>query len=286
MVELLGLMFAVTAAACFGSYLVPFKKAGKVDVNRYQLLMASGILLSTLIAIPLLGFSFNFTIFGLISGIMWAVGNSISPRAVEFAGLSRAAPIWMAGVVIVSFLWGTLLFQDAIQNFLSAIIGIGLLVLGMPLIVSSKTGETKNKMKGIMLAAIAGLVFGSYVMPLRLSNLQPSNFIFSMSLGIFFAGLAIYIISILNSKKKSENRYFVNGMSSGIIWNIGNISSLFAISSIGLAIGFPLTQLAILFAVSWGVFYFKEVQDKSKIWKTVLGAIILILGAIILAGSK
>ncbi|MFB6076666.1 MAG: GRP family sugar transporter, partial [Candidatus Nanohaloarchaea archaeon] len=77
-----------------------------------------------------------------------------------------------------------------------------------------------------------------------------------------------------------------NGLSSGVMWNVGNIGSLFAVRNLGVSIGQPLTQNAILVAVLWGIFYFNEETRRSRIRTVVIGGLVLIAGSAILSAAS
>lgn len=283
MVEINGIIFALISAIGFGTSLVPLKRMKVVNPIQFQALMSVGIFASTIIASLILNFPFTLTIFGIISGIMWGVANYLSIKAVEHSGLSKAFPIWVGLVILVSFLWGVLFFQEQINIILFAVIGIILLLVGITLVSRAQySSEVKGSLKGIMFAVIAGIIFGSYVIMLKLGNLRPEEFPFSFSIGVLASAWSIFAI-----KERSFNKKIILGsLTSGFIWNVANISSFFAIASIGLAIAFPITQLAGIVAVAWGILYFKEIKEKKNLIKIILGALVLIAGVFMLGFSK
>lgn len=282
MLETAGLLFALVSIICWGTNFVPLKMARRPNLLQFQALMSVGIFALSVAAMLLLNFPFTLTLFGLVSGILWAVGNYLSVKAVSMSGLAKTAPIWMGMVILFSFAFGIIFFQEEVSFLLMGILGIVALLVGINVVAASGGEKVKGAIKGVIFAALAGLLFGFYLIPLKISGLQPGEFIFSMSLGILAASWAIFFI-----RRGPLN--FTNvkaGLASGAIWNVANISSLFAISSLGLAIGFPITQLALLVAVGWGIFYFKEIRKRSSLVKIILGAVLLVIGAFLLAFSK
>ncbi|MBI2075862.1 MAG: hypothetical protein HYT72_01270 [Candidatus Aenigmarchaeota archaeon] len=69
------------------------------------------------------------------------------------------------------------------------------------------------------------------------------------------------------------------------MWNAASLSSLYAVSFLGFAIGVPLTQLALIISALWGVFYFKEVKGRL-VYKVMLGVILLLAAGFLLSFSK
>ncbi len=148
--------------------------------------------------------------------------------------------------------------------------------------LSGVYGKGKSDFKGVILSVLAGIIFGSYLLPLGIFSLDPQDYFFPMSLGIMASSVLIFILS----RRRLERKIFSTGMLSGIVWNIANFSSLFAVSFLGLAVGFPLTQLALFASVLWGLFYFKEFREKSKIRRIIIAGVIIFLGAVILSFAK
>lgn len=144
---------------------------------------------------------------------------------------------------------------------------------------STGEGKAQNLKRGLMLSAGAGILFGSQLVPFRLASLSPQNFFFPMSLGIVLFGIVFF----LSKRRALKNDAIFSGILGGVIWNIGNLLSIIAVSLIGLAKGFPLTQTAVLIAVLWGLLYFKEVTALKNIIKVLVGAFILLAGVILLS---
>lgn len=275
-----GLLSALISAICWGTYFVPMKKIENVNPFQYQAFMVTGIFLTTLIISLFLKFPFNLNVFGFSSGIIWTIGNALSAIAVKRSGLGRSSAIWMSVAVLVSFIWGILFFQEVLKSMIVGIIGIILIILGIIFVLYSGKDIDKRKI-GLVIAIIAGVFFGSQLVPFKLSSLSSQEFLFPMSLGILVSGWIMFLM-----RASKIEGYVKQGLVSGGIWNVANLFSLFAVSNLGISIGFPLTQMALLVAVLWGLLYFKEIKGKSSKVKIVIGAVIMIVGAMALAFAK
>ena len=277
----LGFLAAIGAALSWGSYAVPFKASHSSNLIQYQALMAIGIGLSGLLISLMLGYPLNLNAYGLLSGVLWAIANAISLVAILDLGLSRAVPLMSSLVVVSSFLWGALVFHDFPAGLLIGFLGVGLIVVGVVLVSSTGNMESQNVKKGLLAGALAGLIWGSQLVPLKVGNVVTQDFFFPVCLGIFISGLLIFAI------KKAKFNKEVVGLSllSGVVWNIGNLLSIFSISLIGLSKGLPITQSASLVAVLWGLFYFKEITKRRQKIQVLIGAIILIGGVVTLGFS-
>ncbi len=279
--ENLGLLTALSAALVWGSYIVPFKMSPSSNLVQFQALMTIGIFLFALVVLPFLGYPLTLNIYGITGGVLWASANAMSLKAVTDIGLSRAMPIWVSVVILVSFLWGAIAFQELPAGLMKGLVGIVLIILGVVLVGSTGNVENKNIRRGILLSVLAGALFGSQLMPLKVGNLSPSTFFFPMSVGIVLFG----VIFFLFKQARFKNEAIFNSLLAGGIWSLGNLLSIIAVSLIGLAKGFPLTQSAVLIAVFWGLFYFKEITQPRHKLQVLVGAVILLSGVIILGSA-
>jgi len=277
MVEYFGIAFALVAAAAWGTSLVPVKKFGLTKIFHTQGAIGIGAILFALAMLPFYG-SLTIDLGGIIAGVIWVIASTLGIFAIKYIGLGRVAPLVGSVIIITSFLWGLLFFNEELNSLAFAIIGIAMLGSGMPLVA---VGERNDKdRKGYIMVVIAGILWGSLFVPIQLiSNLESS--FFSMSLAIFAIGIGILIAT-----RNFRARETLAGISSGTIWNVGNIASFLAVNSLGLTIGYPLTQLALLFNVSWGLLYFKEASQRKSFAAIYIGVVIVIIGSVFLSASS
>jgi glucose uptake protein len=269
----LGLLFAVLAAISWGTFFVPVRKVGITNVWQLQGATSIGVLL---FAIPI-GFFWGFQIqlSGLVAGIIWTVGNILALYAVRLIGLARTSPFLAGFSIITSFTWGVLFFGEKFDSLILALIAIGFLLGGLPLVSNGGKNPSVQK-KGYLIAAAGGLIGGSYVIPMQATHTLQTGF-FSSSLSIFMIGIPLFFFARRFIKKET-----VAGIISGTLFNIGSLSVLVAIGMIGITTAYPISQIATLFAVSWGILYFKEIIQKRLIIRVGMGAALILCGAAIL----
>ncbi len=266
----LGILPAVGSAICWGTFFVPVRKVNVVNIWQLQGATGIGVLL---FAIPV-GFFSGFQILpaGLLSGTIWAAGNILALYSVRLIGLSRTSPFLAGFSVLVSFLWGVLYFGERFNLMALAVAGVGLLLFGLFFISNTSKGAPIRK-RGYLVATASGLVGGSYVIPLQAAHSLQSGF-FSSSLAIFAVGIPLLLISRNFARKE-----MLAGMLSGGLFNVGSLAVLFAVGLIGITVAYPISQTATLFAVSWGVIYFREIVHREAILKVAAGAGLILCGA-------
>jgi len=240
--------------------------------------MAVGIGLSGLIISIALNYPVNFNPYGLLGGVLWGSANAISLVAIASLGLSRAVPVMSSLVILSSFLWGALVFRELTSGIITGFIGIAFIILGVITVSSTSNTQSKNTKKGLLAAILAGLIFGSQLVPIKVGNVSTQDFFFPVCFGIFITGLLISQVMKVKFKKEAVKESLL----SGLIWNIGNLLSLIALSIIGLSKMGPISQSAILVAVFWGLCYFKEITQRKQVIRILAGAVILLAGVVIL----
>ena len=269
----MGLLFAVLAAINWGTFFVSVRKVGITNVWQLQGATSMGVLL---LAIPI-GFFWGFEIQlgGLVAGVIWTVGNILALYAVKLIGLARTSPFLAGFSIIASFTWGILFFGEKFNSLILALVAIGLLLSGLHFVTNGARNPSIQK-KGYLVAAAGGLIGGSYVIPMQATDTLQTGF-FSSSLSIFMVGIPLFFFARRFIKKEA-----IAGIISGTLFNIGSLSVLTAIGLIGITIAYPISQTATLFAVSWGILYFKEIVQKRGIIRVGMGAALILCGATLL----
>ena len=270
----LGLFFAAFAAISWGTFFVPVRKIGIKNIWQLQGATSIGVLL---FAIPVGYFwGFEIQLGGFVSGAIWTIANLLALYSVRLIGLARTSPLLAGFSIISSFVWGITFFNETFDSLILALVAIGLLLAGLPLVANSERNPSIQK-KGYFIAVVSGLIGGSYIIPMQATQTLQSGF-FSSSLSIFVIGIPMFLLARRFIKKET-----VAGIISGTLFNLGSLSALIAVSLIGITTAFPIAQTATLFAVSWGIFYFKEVIQRQGIVRVSVGALVILCGAVLLA---
>ncbi|HXV50701.1 MAG TPA: GRP family sugar transporter, partial [Nitrosopumilaceae archaeon] len=251
-----GLLFAVLAAVSWGTFFVPVRKVGVTNIWQLQGATSIGVLL---FSIPVgIFWGFEIQLGGIVSGIIWTIANLLALYSVKLIGLARTSPLLAGFSIITAFVWGVTFFGETFDSLWIAVGAIGLLLFGLSFVITKEKNRVIQK-KGYGMAIASGLIGGSYVIPMQATQTLQSGF-FSLSISIFAFGVPLFFLAKRFIKKET-----IAGIVSGILFNIGSLSVLIAISLIGITISYPISQTATLFAVSWGILYFKEVVQKRGI---------------------
>ena len=139
---------------------------------------------------------------------------------------------------------------------------------------------------GIFYAILAGIFGGSVGFPSIWtdSNNSDAKYLISFAIGtimvfpITWLSECFFRENPLDKIKWEFKTCFIPGFISGIIWNGGNLASLYAIQILGYSVAYPIMQSSLIIASCWGVFIWKEFTNKYVISFIFLGAITVIAG--------
>lgn len=179
----------------------------------------------------------------------------------------------------------------------SLIIGGGPREQSMDMELSPSQEETATSVKeltaaelcrGLPWAIMCGITGGTFLVPLHYVPASQGGFVFmpSFGIGVMIGGTGLLAMSYFGNNKVLPTLHWSiaapYGILSGVIWNMNNVLVIIAIPILGFALAFPLVQLAILVAGTWGIFFFNELHGQA-ILVFYSCAIIVFLGAVMLA---
>lgn len=286
-----GLIFAALTILLFGSWAVPTKTL-KIDPFVQAFWLTVGHLLLTVVVF--IFFIQEITpaesIGPFIAGVLWAIGIASGYVGIRHLGITRALGIWIPIVLITSALWGLIFFGEAkilgTQKLIQTIFGLLILVIAALAVIQSSKGEKKlgNLKIGILASITLGLIHGSFFVPLRTSSLPIYVSFIPLTIGM------VITTSLIVSYKKLKLTYnlfsIFRMILAGLLIGGGNYGALLTIQYLGVAQGYPLTQLGIIINTLWGALVFKEVTTTKGKILIALGVTIALIGAIILNSAR
>jgi glucose uptake protein len=245
-------------------------------------------------------------VYGFAAGVVFNLGNMLILAAVAECGMSIGIPIGLGVALTIGSVWnfflrpGTnaaLLFSGSAIVMVAVILAISAyrLFKFSQIDVLVRTGQQKTtrkvvSVKGATVAAFGGLFVGSYF-PLIGMATQGDAGLGPYAVGVIFAlGLVfstfLFNLILMNlpitgapveifDYFKGTLRQHLLGLTGGAIWYVGMIAAYVAATaegkaSIGPALGYGLTQGAVIVAALWGLLYWKEFQEADGRVKAIL----------------
>jgi len=299
--SILGVLFAVITVLAWGTWLAPSQNVPMKGQQTRTFYVTLAVLVMALIASAFVGFkglnvtTFWFPFFG---GIIWAFSGWSAFIGTSKMGMAKAFGIWAPMNIVVSIVWGVILFEEFLETELNTVLLAAvafLLIIGGILTIifagGGKEGSGKVNISGLMGAVGAGIGFASYFIPIQIGTANNPDFnmwigTLPLSIGMFIGSAVLMVISG-SSPKLEKAAHYPRVMSTGILWGIGNYGALAMMEIVGTGRGFTIAQLCVVVNALVGVYILKEPSPKSKAAKlTLLGVIIATVGGVLLGNIK
>lgn len=296
--NMLNILIALIPVVAWGTWLAPSQTVRFPNQQVKTFYVTAANLIITTIVMVFLGFDQLAAIpagaFGLIflGGIIWTISGLFAFTATAQIGTARAFGIWAPINIVVSMVWGIVLFGEFLDTDLKGILTlVGALIIiiaGVLLIIFSKGTSTQDETDkesarlGYLAAIATGVLWASYFIPINYAGVSMWVGAFPMALGMFTASVILVLISRVGIKL-DKPLDVARTLFSGSLWTAGNFGMLLLTDAFGTGRGFTISQLSVVVNALAGIFWLKDPEPKSKAaWLTFAGCVIATVGAIIL----
>lgn len=297
---MLGVSSALLTILAWGTWLAPSQnvKMKSQQLKTFYVTLANlFVAFATAAALGFHGLDWSMFLLPFAGGCVWTLSAVCALLGASRLGLAKAVGIWAPLNVISSVFWGMVLFGELVQsgawNLMLGFFSVLMIIAGILLIVMS--GENKGAQKGLqgkeskagLLGALgAGALWGSYFVPIRLSQASLWVAAFPMALGMTFMSTVLLALS-RNDLALEKRGDYARVMITGLLWSTGNYASLLTMEYLGTAKGFTLAQLNVVVNAVLGIFIFKNPPPRSRAALAIFAGILLaLLGSIILGNLK
>jgi len=145
--QLIGFSAIVGSWISYGSFGMPIKTKRVVEANVNPIVYQAykSVTVFILCWLVLTTEKFYFTYWGVISALIWVPNGTLAILAFKLAGISICQALMCGFGVMVSFIWGAVIFHENIQSWplaLTALSMMGIGMLGMSL--SFQTGKKQE----------------------------------------------------------------------------------------------------------------------------------------------
>jgi len=303
--DTLGVIYAIITVMAWGSWLVPSQKVKFPNEQAKTFYVALATCLIAAVIVLIRGELGQLASGGawipVVGGLIWAVSAYCAFVACKHIGIAKAFGIWAPLNIIVSFIWSLTLFgqfrDSSLLIGLLAIEAIALVIIGILMIIfSGDSGgedegrEGKSAMLGLLGAIGAGVLWGTYYIPSAylsrniegVSEVSAWASAFPLAVGMLI-GTSVMVALTRKAPKLDNKLDYVQALSSGGLWALGNFGMLLTVKAIGPGPGYTIASLCVVVNALWGVFYFKDPAPKSRAaLLTILGVVIATLAGLVL----
>lgn len=283
----MNLLIALIPALCWGLNPTIVGKIGGKPIQQ-QLGTALGATLFAIVIYVIMhpALTPSLIIGCVISGAFWSVGQLLQYKSYGVLGTGKAFAISTGLNLVLNSLFGVCVMGDwAKAN--QKIIGfaaLAVIICGTVLTSYSDNKEECDLKKGVIILLIAAVGFTGYSCAPAFVGAGGIQAVFPQAIGMIGGSL---ILSLFESKdiKKFDTVTFKN-MIPGLVWACANIAMIYANKLNGVAIGFTLSQMAVVVSTFATLVILKEKKSHKEFVHTILGTVVVAIGGVMIGFTK
>ncbi len=231
-----------------------------------------------------------------VGGLVWSVSGLCAFTATHKLGIARAFGIWAPLNIIVSILWGALLFDEFLAltplNQILLFASLAVILAGVLMIIlpgedrPARVLERKDMLVGLLGAVGAGVLWGSYYLPIKISQVSVWVTTLPLAAGIFTGSTLLALLG-RQPVRLEKGAHYLRVIATGLLWGIGNYGMLLLVDQLGAGKGFTISQLSVVVNAVIGVFLLKNPAPRTRAAAlTLIGCALATAGGIILGNLK
>ncbi len=313
----MGFIYAIISAIFWGikPSLVTKIKAKTIHT---QLGMSLGVLIvGTIVFLATLQTSLNdlsgpngwkIIIFSALSGMVWAIGQYFQYISYFLLSTSLAFGVGTAFTLVFNALFSVIVFHDWQTSYQLSMgfSGIFVIVIGTFLVSYRQNRKEENKkdlIVGFIMSILAALFFMLYSNLPRFAtyntNISSFSTIFPHAIGTFIGSIIVVLIIYFGQELKHHqhpdfhltplfDKKLFYSIFPGFLSSGANFFLLLANPIIGSAVGYTLSQMAVVISTILSLFVLKEYKLHTKRENVLMitGVVVILCGAILIGFSK
>lgn len=251
-----------------------------------------------------------------VVGFVLGLGISTQIQSFHYLGVSGAMPLSTGGQLLGVSLVGIFVFQEWVGTpaLPVGIVGLILILTGVLLAAwtEPKEPETTTNLgnvmpaegsvtsrettthdstwrTGMILTAISVLLLIGFPTLSTLWSVNPLQTMLPQAVGLVLAGFVATFPVFTKGFGPHDTRWDVKTLlciAPGMLWGLGLVAMQYSLLTIGVAIGFALTQLTVIISTFAGIWILKEKKTPKEMKAITVGVLLLAIGAVLLGVAK
>lgn len=239
-----------------------------------------------------------------VNGIPWSIAQILQIKSFDYLGVSRAMPLTAGMQLILTSVIGAFYFNEWPYAWRMAMGfgGIAIIIVGTVLTTYTESAADAEQAKasksdlrkGVIITTISSALYVAYATAARFFNVDSFQILLPQAL---FMLASTFVISLYVSKKDSVDGVFgktqgVFGIKSwqnmltGVLWSVANITVLFSNQVNGVAVGWTLANMNLIFATLGGLFILHEKKTPKELCFVIAGMVLIAVGGILIGITK
>ena len=296
------ILIGLIPALGWGFQGIIMQKIGGTSANKQMGMVLTALVMAIGIAIfnPI-QWSGNLIAAAAINGIPWAIAQILQNKSFEYLGVSRTMPLTSGEQLVFTALVGTICFGEWTSGLQLGLGfgGIAIIIVGTIFTAyTEKADDAKRSggdyVKGLVITTISSALYVAYATVARFFEVDSFQILLPQAL---FMLAATIVISIFVSKNEVpggplDREQGVFGIKSwqnmltGVLWSIANIAVLFSNQVNGVAVGWSLANMNLIFATLGGLFILHEKKTPKELKSVIIGMVLVAVGGILIGITK
>lgn len=282
---MMGYVIALIPALCWGMIPLISTKVGGSSTNQI-FGMGLGALIVSIIGMLIMRPTIGVIPFivAVISGACWAIGQFGQFGSMKQIGVSVTMPLSTAFQLIGNTLIGVCVFHEwqGAKQIVIGFIALALVIVGA--IMTSLTDKSSGKsvtVKNIIFLLLTTLGYVVYSAFPRFPVLEHTDSIaiyLPETIGILL-GVTIFQLVTEGPQVFTQRGQYTNVLS-GLLWGIAGLNYIFGARAIGITVAFIFSQMNVIISTLGGVFILHETKSPYEMRYTMLGLLLVVVGAV------
>lgn len=295
---MLGILFALITVIAWGTWLAPSQNVPLRNQQIRMFYVASINLLAAFFISLFHGLS-ELTAgvfwFPFAGGLIWAASGLCAFTATNKLGMAKAFGIWAPLNIIVSLICGRVLFGEfknpSAVKLLLLLLAVVVILSGVLLIIFAKggvaqTADRRVVMVGLLGALGAGILWGVYFIPIKLSGMSLWVAALPMAVGIFVGSGILLALGRQSPRMRTSGEY-ARVSATGALWTLGNYGMLLLVGELGAGKGYTIAQLSVVVNALVGIYGLQDPRPGTHAARmTLFGCVLATLGGVLLGNLK
>ena len=296
------ILIGLIPALGWGFQGIIMQKIGGTTANKQMGMVLTALVMAIIVAfVDPITWSPALIAAAAINGIPWAIAQIMQIKSFEYLGVSRTMPITAGEQLVFTGIVGTACFNEwsTTSQLALGFGGIAIIIVGTIFTAYTEKKEDAahsggDFVKGLIITTISSALYVAYASAARFFSVDSFQILLPQAL---FMLASTIVIALFVSKKESKDGVFGReegvfgikswqNMATGILWSIANIAVLFSNQINGVAVGWTLANMNLIFATLGGLFILHEKKTPKELKSVIIGMILIAAGGVLIGITK
>jgi glucose uptake protein len=289
----MGILYAVVTVLAWGAWLAPSQRIsfGSSHVRTFYIAAANlALTFAVLVGRGLPRETWSAFWLPFAGGLIWAVSGYCAFAATVRVGMAGASGVWTPLNIVVGMIWGAALFSEfgdlGPRDLALLVAALVVIIGGILLIILARGGRAQRSGRslasGVLLALAAGVLWGSYFIPIRMARVSLWEASFPLAAGMFVGSAAL--VGLARAPLALPHRGDYGRVClSGLLWGLGNYGMLLLTEALGTGRGFTIAQLGVVVNALIAILVLRDPRPGTRAATiTFVGVLLATLGGVVL----